>query len=251
MFRSFLRKILFSLCFLFLFTMRYVDQTFSVALNDHPLLAGWEGIGVPLTEIQIEGWKKLNSEFMASSDLLKIAAGVEQRLKLKRVAPPLVGDELDFSYLTLEGTLDDQVRVVLTFQSIRGEANLAESFCGVIALPGTKEMLTETMLRLKRALEPALGEFPLAVMLGGVKPGRLTEGEAYQLMKGAFHQLQVTGGNGGFELNSGRWSAWSNLLDGKVIREGRQINLEFGYRYLETEGVTRIILASPTLPGYF
>lgn len=251
MFRSFLRKLLFSVCFLFLFTMRYVDQTFSVALNDHPLLTGWEGIGVPLTEIQIEGWKKLNSEFMATADLLKLAGKVEQRLKWKKAGPPLVGDELDFSYLTMEGMLDDQVRVVLTLQSIRGEADLAESFCGVIALPKSKEVLTETMLRLKRALEPVAGEFPLAVMLGGVKPGKLTEGEAYQLMKKAFHRLQVTGGNGGFELTAGRWSAWSNLLEGKVIREGRSINLEFGYRYMEAEDATRIMLASPTLPGYF
>ncbi|NLY90905.1 MAG: hypothetical protein GX081_04775 [Firmicutes bacterium] len=251
MFRAFLRKILFSLCFLFLFTMRYIDQTFSVAINDHPLLAGWEGMGVPLTEIQIEGWKKLNSEFMASADLMKLATSVEKRLKLKRTAPPLIGDELDFSYLTLEGKLDDQVPVVLTLQSIRDDANLAESFCGVIALPKTKEMLTETMLRLKRALDPVVGEFPLAVMLGGVKPGQLTEGEAYQLMKRAFQRLQVTGGNGGVDLTSGRWSAWSNLLEGKVVREGRHINLEFGYRYVETENLTRIILASPTLPGYF
>ncbi len=231
--------------------MRYVDQTFSVAINDHPLLAGWEGIGVPLTEIQIEGWKKLNSEFMASADLMKIAGNVQQRLKLKRAAPPLIGDELDFSYLTLEGNLEDQATVVITLQSIRDDANLAESFCGVIVLPETKEMLTETILRLKRALEPVVGEFPLAIMLGGVMPGKLTEGEAYQLMKKAFQRLQATGGNGGVDLTYGRWSAWSNLLEGKVVREGRKINLEFGYRYVETENLTRIILASPVLPGYF
>ena len=45
MFQRFLRKMLFPL-FLFLFTMRYVDLTFSVALNDLPP-DRWEGVGFP------------------------------------------------------------------------------------------------------------------------------------------------------------------------------------------------------------
>ena len=71
--------------------MRYVDLTFSVALNDLPLLIGWEGVGVPLVEIEIEGWKKLNSEYMETTDLAKIVANLEKRLKLKTLAPPLQG----------------------------------------------------------------------------------------------------------------------------------------------------------------
>jgi hypothetical protein len=231
--------------------MRYVDLTFSVPIHDHHLLTGWEEMGVPLTEIQIEGWKKLNNEFMATTQLMKIGNDLEKRLKLKKVAPPLTGEELDFSYLTLEGSLEEQAQVVITLQSIRDEIDQAETFCGVIVLPDRKEVLAETMLRLKRAFEPVTGEFPLAVMLGGVKPGKLTEGEAYHLMKSAFKRLQVTGSNGGADSFYGRWSAWSNLLEGKVVREGRNINLEFGYRYEETENLTRILLASPALPGYF
>ena len=91
MFQCFLRKMLFSLCFLFLFTMRYVDLTFSVAINDLPLLAGWEGVGVPLAEIEIEGWKKLNSELWKRRIWRKSLANLEKRLKLKRLTPPVTG----------------------------------------------------------------------------------------------------------------------------------------------------------------
>lgn len=249
MFRRFLRKMLFSLCFLFLFTMRYVDQTFSVALNDLPLLIGWESVGVPLTGIQVEGWKKLNPDFMDTVSLGKLATDLEKRLKLKTVTPPLKGDELDFSYLTLEGSLEGQVQVVITLQSIRGNTG-AETYCGVIALPPS-EALAETVFRLERAFAPVVGEMPFAVMLTGVWPGRLSAGEAYQLVNNVFHRLQAVDRNGTAENDYGRWTAWSNLLGGKEKRAGRKSNLEFAYRYEVTEDQTRIALASPALPGYF
>lgn len=251
MFHRFLRKMLFSLCFLFLFTMRYVDLTFSVALNDLPILVGWEGVGVPLAEIEIEGWKKLNTDFMNTTDLAKIATSLEKRLKLKTVAPPLKGDELDFSYITVEGSLEDQVSVVITLQSIRGDAAGAETYCGVIALPTSAETLAETVLRLERAFTPVVGEMPLAIMLGGVWPGRLSTGEAYQLMKSVFHRLQVADSIGSADFDYGRWSAWSNLIGGHDRQSRSNINLEFAYRYEATEDQTRIALASPALPGYF
>lgn len=251
MFQRFLRKMLFSLCFLFLFTMRYVDLTFSVALNDLPLLIGWEGVGVSLVEIEIEGWKKLNSEYMETTDLAKIVANLEKRLKLKTLAPPLQGDELDFSYITLEGCLEEQVQVVITLQSIRNDTDGAETYCGVIALPNSAETLAETVLRLERAFTPEVGEMPLAVMLGGVWPGRLSAGEADQLMKSVFHRLQVTDSIGTADFDHGRWSAWSNLIGGKAQRPGCHINLEFAYRYEPSADQTRIALATPALPGYF
>lgn len=251
MFKRFIRKMLFSFCFLFLFTMRYVDRTFSVAITDLPLLVGWEGVGVPLAEIQIEGWKKLNTDFMDTQQLGKLAANLEKRLKLKTVAPPVKGDELDFSYITLEGSLEEQVTVVITLQSIRGDAGGAETYCGVIALPSSGEMLAETVRRLERAFATEVGEMPLAVMLSGVWPGRLGTGEAYQLMKSVFHRLQVTESSGAAEFEYGRWAGWSSLIGGKTQRPGRATNLEFAYRYEATADQTRIALASPVLPGYF
>ena len=43
---------------------------------------------------------------------------------------------------------------------------------------------------------------PLAVMLGGVWPGRLSAGEADQLMKSVFHRLQVTDSIGTADFRS-------------------------------------------------
>lgn len=251
MIQRFLRKTLFSLCFLFLFTMRYVDLTCSVALHDLPLLAGWEEVGVPLAEIEVEGWKKLNTDFMDTAQLAGLATNLEKRLPLQMVTPPVKGDELDFSYLTLEGSLAGQVPVVITLQSIRGDAGGAETYCGVIALPKSAEMLAETVSRLERAFTPVVGEMPLAVMLGGFWPGRLSAGEAYQMMRRVFQRLHVTGSIGNADYENGRWSGWSNLLAGKTRPPEGQINLEFAYRYDAATGETRIALASPALPGFF
>ena len=250
MIRRFIRKTLFSLCFLLLFTTRFVDLTFSVAIKEHPLLVGWETVGIPLDEIELEGWKKLNQEFMSRAELEELATKLKQRLKLKTIAPPVQGEELDFSYVTLEGQLGEGVQVVITLQSIYGEANLAET-CGVRCDAASSENLAETLLRFKRSFEPLVGEFPLALMVGGVQPGRLSEGEAYLLMKKVFHRLQVAESSGVVDWEYGSWSAWSSLLDGRVVRLGRAINLEFAYRYEAADDQTRIVLASPTLPGYF
>ncbi len=221
MFRRYLLKMLCSFFFLFLFTMKFVDLTFSLSIGNHPLLMGWEGTGIPVTEMEIEGWKKINKAYTSSAALEEI-----------------------------EGCLPNNNRIIITLQSIKGEASEAETFCGVMALFNSELDLSETLIRLKRAFEPVIGELPLAVTLSGVLKGRISEGEAYSIMKAIFRRLQVSESAGSVDWEYGRWSAWTNLLDGAIIREGTRINLEFAYQYEEEEDVTHITLATPALPGF-
>ena len=87
MFRRYLLKMLFSLLFLCFFTVRYVDLSFSLALATHPLVMGWEGTGIPVQEIEIEGWKKLNQQYNNSAQLKKIGrSGEEVKIKTHRHA---------------------------------------------------------------------------------------------------------------------------------------------------------------------
>ncbi|HBK69910.1 MAG TPA: hypothetical protein DEB05_11985 [Firmicutes bacterium] len=250
MFRRYLLKMLCSFFFLFLFTMKFVDLTFSLSIGNHPLLMGWEGTGIPVTEMEIEGWKKINKAYTSSAALEEIAVSLQKRLKLRTTAPPLTGEELDFSYVNIEGCLPNNNRIIITLQSIKGEASEAETFCGVMALFNSELDLSETLIRLKRAFEPVIGELPLAVTLSGVLKGRISEGEAYSIMKAIFRRLQVSESAGSVDWEYGRWSAWTNLLDGAIIREGTRINLEFAYQYEEEEDVTHITLATPALPGF-
>lgn len=250
MLRRYIMKMLFSLLFLLLFSIKFVDMTFSFSIGNHPLLTGWEGTGIPLKEVEIEGWTKLNDEYTMVSSLEKTAASLERRLRLKNLSPPLTGDELDFSYVNVEGELPDHSRVYITLQSIRGESNTAETFCGVIILLNPEADLSDNLVRLKRVLEPVVGEIPLSITLGGKWKGRISEGEAYNLMKTVFSRLQVSEVIAETGEDYGKWAALTNLLEETVTKEGTKLNLEFAYRYQEEEDITHINLATPFLPGY-
>lgn len=251
MVRRFMLRMLFSLFFLFLFTMKYVDMTFSLALANHPLLMGWEGTGIPVLEIEIEGWKKINNEFANSTILEEIAVDLEKQLKLKSTSSPVIEDELDFSYVNFDGYLAEKNRIIITLQSIKGEANTAETFCGMIALLDSALDLEEALLRLERACLPVVGEMPVTITLGGVLPGRISEGEAYNLMKNVFRRLQVNESIGELEQEYGRWAACSGLLEGSIMSDGKRVNVEFGYRYEAEENLTHIVLATPALSGLY
>ena len=250
MLRRYMMKMLFSLLFLFLFSVKFVDLTFSFSIGNHPLLTGWEGVGIPLKEVEIEGWSKLNDEYTMVSTLEKTAASLERGLRLKSLSPPLSGDELDFSYVNIEGEFSDSSRVIITLQSIRGESNSAETFCGVIILLNPEADLSDNLVRLKRALEPLVGEIPLSITLGSEWKGRISEGEAYNLMKAVFGRLQVNEVIGETGGDYGKWSALTSFLEESVTKEGTKLNLEFAYRYHEEEGITYIKLATPFLSGY-
>ncbi len=250
MLRRYMMKMLFSLLFLLFFSIKFVDLTFSFSIGNHPLLTGWEGLGIPLKEVEIEGWTKLNDEYTMVSTLEKTAASLERGLRLKSLSPPLSGDELDFSYVNLEGELPDHSRVYITLQSIRGESNSAETFCGVIILLNPEADLSDNLVRLKRALEPLVGEIPLSITLGSEWKGRISEGEAYSLMKTVFSRLQVSEVIAETGEDYGKWAALSNLLEETVTKEGTKLNLEFAYRYHEEENLTYINLATPFLPAY-
>ena len=158
----------------------------------------------------------------------------------------------DFSYITLEGCLEDQVQVVITLQSIRDDTDGAETYCGVIALAQLRGNAGRNGVSvwnglLRRWWANCLWRSCWAGFgLDASAPGRPD-----QLMKSVFHRLQVTGSIGTADFDHGRWSAWSNLIGGKAQRPGGHINLEFGYRYEPSADQTRIALATPALPGYF
>ncbi len=253
MLRRYLLKMLFSLLFLLLFTVRYVDLSFSLALATHPLVMGWEGTGIPVQEIELEGWKKIDQQYNNATQLKKIGTELEKKLKLKPTVPPVTEDELDFSYVNFVGELAEKSRAIITLQSIKVEANTAETFCGLLVNLDSALDLEETLSLLDRACQPVVGAIPLTITLGGLLPGRISEGEAYNLMKSVFRRLQVAESHGLLEQGYGRWGGYSALLEGSPVMNinGKKVNVEFGYRYIAEDDLTYLALSTPVLSGLY
>ena len=129
----------------------------------------------------------------------------------------MIEDELDFSYVNLVGALAEKNQTIITLQSSKGEANMAETFCGLIVSLDSVLDLEETLSRLDRACEPVVGSMPVTITLGGMMPGRISEGEAYHLMRAVFRRLQVTESHGLLEQGYGRWAAYSSLLEASPV----------------------------------
>ena len=103
MLRRFFLKMFCSYLFLVLFTMNYSDSTLSIPLGEHPLTVAWETLGIPIAEIRIEGWKKIEDGFNQLDKLERLAESYRRRLGLRMELPPVKGEEEGFSLLVLMG----------------------------------------------------------------------------------------------------------------------------------------------------
>ncbi|HHU51978.1 MAG TPA: hypothetical protein GXZ36_09185 [Firmicutes bacterium] len=248
MLRRFFLKMFCSYLFLVLFTMNYSDSTLSIPLGEHPLTVAWETLGIPIAEIRIEGWKKIEDGFNQLDKLERLAESYRRRLGLRMELPPVKGEEEGFSFVSLDGILPQKkARLILTFQSVKSPEYKGETHCGFLGYADSVSGLNKCLRFLEKGLqwEEEMNPFFLAVR--GRWAGRLNEEEATTLMKEAFNRVKAVCVCAEPAGSAGRWSGRSKYIKGKTVRNGEEVNLEFVYKYDELNEVTNITLGLPAV----
>ena len=249
MFHRFFLKIFISLIFLFIFSIRFVDLTFSVPIGEHPLSACWDSLGITLEEVEVEAWQKIGNEFWDLLILSKKAGEIEKRLRLTSVAPPLTGEEKNFAFVNLDGNLSDGSRIIITLQSTKNEVDCGETFIGLVGLVEPQTDLQRTLRRLERDLAPLTGSFDPNLTLSGWLPGRASEVAITEMMRKCFSRIgakEIVGAPAG---EVGSWTARSSYLERRPNEGKDYANLGFAYWYDEKEQATKIAIGTPAIIG--
>lgn len=248
MLRRYLLKIASSYLFLVLFTMNYTDATLSIPLGEHPLALAWDALGIPVEEVRIEGWKKVDEHFHYLEKMERLAETYRRRLGLRTELPLLKGEEEGFSFVSLDGILPrKKMRVILTFQSVKHISNKGETHCGFIGYVDPLSDLNSQMRFFKKGLNWDEEMNPLLLIFKGEWAGRLNEEEATALMEQAFARVKAVCVSAEPAGASGRWGGRSKYIREKTLRNGTAVNLEFIYKYDELNEVTNITLGLPAV----
>ena len=81
MIRNYFLKILFSAIFILLFSTKFVDVTVGERLYEYPLETAWKATGIPLQEIDIEAWMRLNDRRLTLYELQELAGRIQKKIK--------------------------------------------------------------------------------------------------------------------------------------------------------------------------
>lgn len=249
MIRNFFMKILFSAIFILLFSTKFVDVTVGERLYEYPLETAWKATGIPLQEIDIEAWMKLNDRRLTLYELREIAGRIQKKLNLRLKTGMITGEQDDFCYLAFEGTQPNGTSVTITIQSSRfGE--ISETQLGVNTIHIEEVNNLREYIRDFREKLAGLGEdLDFNVVFIGEHKGKIPAVLVRELSGRAFRKLKAELVNSAFEEDSSIQRGLSGLIKEKVEIDACVANVEFSTRYDRARNITQIILAAPRAIG--
>jgi hypothetical protein len=230
---------------LYLLSLRFADVSAGIPLGQHPLEAGWDRTGLPVSEVTLEGWNRVSTAFESMAALEARMDRLVRELRLKPAAPPARGENAAFRYLNTEGTLPDGSRGLVSLQTI-AIGDETETHLGFILMrPGQFHDLAQAVQDYERILCQAGLRGRLSITITGAYPGRLADQEIRRIFSRSFHALAARRVAG---ENIGEYSSWlgkSKMLPGKAEINGAGINLEASAVYDRQRNTTVVTLATP------
>lgn len=249
MLRSYLLKMLLSAGFLLLFSTKFVDVTIGERLYEYPLETAWKATGIPLREVDIEAWLKLNDRRVSIYELKEIAGRVQKKLKLRTKTEMITGEEEDFCYLSFEGVQSNGTNVTITIQSLTG-GEFTETQLGVNAIHnGAMSNLRGYILDLREQLASLGSDLNFNVVFIGERAGRISPVLIRELSGRAFRKINAELVDSAFEGGNSNQKAFSGLIKEAVEIDTHKVNVEFDTWYDQNQNITQIILATPGTTG--
>ena len=117
MLKKYLINMSLSAIFLVIFSVRFVDVTIGEKLFEFPLETAWKVTGIPLSEINVEAWMKLNNQWLSAADLKRLAPEMERQLELIKETRLTAGAQTGYSFASFEGAQRDGTILTVTLQS--------------------------------------------------------------------------------------------------------------------------------------
>ena len=223
----------------------------SLYINGSDIIQQVEGCGGTLEEIRIDGWVKMNCEYMSLDDLQKQIVGLL----------PLLGENSESEIHT--GEIEDTRQVSLTLDQNGIQTNInffnsgfshdkADSWDTYIIINSILDSnCIQKESQIYEEIEELLSQFgsdpSVSTTYTAVITDKLSTGKMEQLAKGFIQKLQgrITESNKDSDWVS--FTAYSNRLGGGLESEYGRFNVNIALRYHSSEGKTYIRVGTPVI----
>jgi hypothetical protein len=237
----------FAALFLLLFSVRFVDVTIGEKLFEFPLETAWKVTGIPLAEVNVEAWMKLNDQWLTVAEIKRIALDLAPKLALAKKGAITAGEQTGYSFASFEGTQRDGTIITVTIQSANNGAEYETQLGVVTAHDGRINNLRRYINALKTtvtALNPKR-EIHFSVEFLGQRPGKITPILIKDLSGRAFRKIDAELVDSGFTDSASSQKGYTHLIQEATIYNFRRVNIEICTRYDVTQNLTEIIMATP------
>ncbi|HEX3043386.1 MAG TPA: YwmB family TATA-box binding protein [Bacillota bacterium] len=247
MLKKYLLNMGLSALFLVIFSIRFVDVTIGEKLFEFPLETAWKVTGLPLTEINVEAWMKLNDQWLSAGELKGMAPEIAKQLELNKETSLTAGAQSGYSFASFEGTQRDGTVITITLQSSNDETEHETQLGIITAHDGHINNLRHYIESLKAAislLNPKR-EIHFSVEFQGQRSGKITPLFIKDLSGRAFQKIDAELVESGYVNGASSQKGYTRLIHEAIVYNFKRINIEICTRYDETRNLTEIIMATP------
>lgn len=246
--KNFLIKMLLSLIFLVLFSMRFVDTSIGENLYEHPLESAWKATGLTLEDVSTESWMKLNDRWLTVHELKLLAKDIQNKLNVKVDTAITSGEQKDFTYLSFEGIRPDHTVVTVTLQSNKGINR--ETQAGLYTVSNKKiNNLRLYITELTNAINQLAAGANISVLMEGKYRGKLSAVLVKDLTGKAFHKINAKWVESDIQADGSMTKGYTSRLKEADYTAKQPVNLVISTVYDSARNMTEVVIATPTLNG--
>ncbi|MCL6589065.1 MAG: YwmB family TATA-box binding protein [Firmicutes bacterium] len=247
MLKKYLARMGLSTVFLLIFSVRFVDVTIGEKLFEFPLETAWKVTGIPLAEVRVEAWMKLNDQWLAAPDLNRMARTLSRKLGFAKEGPITAGEQTGYSFASFEGVQRDGTLITITIQSAHNGVEHETQLGIITAHDGRIKDLRHYINALKTTvsgLNPK-GKIHFSVEFQGQRPGKISPLLAKDISGRAFRKIEAGLVDSGFTDGASSQKGYTRLIPEATVYNFRRINIEICTRYDPARDLTEIIMATP------
>ncbi|WP_366923716.1 YwmB family TATA-box binding protein [Metallumcola ferriviriculae] len=222
-------------------------------LHEDPIFRAFDKSGAAPYELNIQGWAKINDEYMDFSNLQPMVTKVGEALAINEEFTRETIREETMRGITAIKEMNPGEYAVIVLQTLKNEdKNSGETYLiltlsragDISAMHTYRDQILSAFQSLQRKPE-------VSTWLTGTLPGQLTPTEANQLLKEMFTAAGVKDTRGISSDKLVSLSGYSPLIPEYTTVAGRKVNINIAVRYHTNDAKTYVYLGSPLLDGEY
>lgn len=243
---KFLQKMVISVLFLLLFSLRFGNAINGEVEAPHLLERAWKATGLRLEAITVESWLQIDTRGRNKDELTVLSRQIRERMALGEEVEMTAGETGGVLYSSFSGIRTDSSVVTGTlYSAVEGGTQM-----GIYTVRRGK---IKNMRSYLEGITSVLSEFgvdvDLAVLLEGSCAGSLSPTLVKDLTGKVLGELDGEWVETQWAPEGSVTKAYTAQLNEAVDRHSRAVNLIISTIYDEARDITEVTVATPVLKG--
>lgn len=221
-------------------------------LESDPLYQAFSVSGAAAYELNVQGWAKINSDYMTMDQLKQVVAKTKDGLGIDREFTAENSRQDNMRGITAIKELEPGEYAVIVAQTLKNPGQAAETYLIVtLSRAGDVTNLNSYRQKVTGAFEYFTQVPRVSSWLTGTLPGKLTTAESNKLLEEMFTAAGVNQTEGVSDERIVSLSGYTPNIDQYVTVGQRKINLNIAVRHHINDDKTYVYLGSPLLDGEY